>query len=110
MRSSSFKLAIPAAAVAAILAVAPMQLGSSHVFGFAQALAAGRGGTGGHAVGTGAVGNGAAGNVNGSGVVSNGGFGGDTVGHQISAQGAGNPYASSVSNTNSRSDAANEMR
>lgn len=105
MRSSSFKLAIPAAAVAAILAVAPMQLGSPHVFGFAQALAAGRGGTGGHAVG-----NGAASNVNGSGVVSNGGFGGDTVGHQISAQGAGNPYASSASNTNSTSDAANEMR
>jgi hypothetical protein len=92
MRSSSFKLAIPAVAVAAILAVAPMQLGSSHVFGFAQALAADPVGTGGHAVG-----NGAAANVNGSGVVSNGGFGGDTVGHQISAQGAGNPYASDVS-------------
>jgi hypothetical protein len=48
MRSSSFKSAIAAAAVAAIFAVAPMQLGSPHVFGFAQAQAAARGGSGGH--------------------------------------------------------------
>ena len=49
MRSSSFKLALPAAAVAAILAVAPIQLGSPHAFGFAQALAASPVGIGGHA-------------------------------------------------------------
>jgi hypothetical protein len=105
MRSSSFKLAIPAVTVAAILAVAPMQLGSPHVFGFAQALAASPVGTGGHAVGIGT-----ASNVNGSGVVTNGGFRGDTVGHQISAQGAGNPYASSVSNASSTSNLSNQAR
>jgi hypothetical protein len=56
MHSSSFKLALPAAAVAAILAVAPIQLGSPHAFGFAQALAASPVGMGGHALAKGSAG------------------------------------------------------
>jgi hypothetical protein len=78
MRTSSLKSAIAAATVAAIFAVAPLQLGSSHPLGFPQAMAASHGGaSGGHVGGSHAR-----------------GFAGtnNTVGqHQDIAQGAGNP-------------------
>jgi hypothetical protein len=75
MHSSSLKSAIAAATVAAIFAVAPL-------FGFPQAMAASRGGNGGHVGGNNAVGHVA------------GGFAGTrspATPHQDIAQGAGNP-------------------
>jgi hypothetical protein len=79
MRSSSFQSLIPAAAVAAILAVAPMQFGSPNSFGFTQAQAATTGGT--------AVANAIAAN-------GGGGVAGlrSTTPHEAIGQGAGNPY------------------
>jgi hypothetical protein len=84
MRSLSFKPAMQAAAVAAILAVAPMQLGSPYAFGFAQAQAAGRVGLGGHALAKGSPA-----------VRTTAGVAGpntNNVPHFSIGQGAGNPY------------------
>ena len=79
MRSSSFQSLIPAAAVAAILAVAPMQ------FGFAQAQAATPGGT----AGANAIANAA--NTNGGLAALS-----STTPHEVLGQGAGNPYEAKV--------------
>jgi hypothetical protein len=84
MRSSSFKSLIPAAAVAAILAIAPMQFGSLDAFGFAQAQAATPAGT----AGANAIAN----------AVANGSLAGlsSTTAHEVLGQGAGNPYEAKV--------------
>jgi hypothetical protein len=85
MRSLSFKSAMPAAAVAAILAVAPIQLGSPLAFGFAQALAASPVGVGGgHALAKGSAAVRATAGVAGPNT--------NNVPHFSTGQGAGNPY------------------
>jgi hypothetical protein len=90
MRSSSFKSLIPAAAVGAILAVAPIQLGSAHAFSFAQALAASPVGVaGGQALGKGNAA------VKGTGGVATLSTPTTTAPARPFNKGAGNPYGAS---------------
>ena len=88
MRSPSFKSLIPAAAVAAILAVAPIQFGSPDTFGFAQAQAITVGAAAANAANT------------------NGGLAAlsSTSAHEAIGQGAGNPYDASVTPYPGRGD------
>jgi hypothetical protein len=89
MRSPSFKSLIPAAAVAAILAVAPIQFGSPDTFGFAQAQAITVGAAAANAAGGNAIANAA--NTNGGLAALS-----STSAHEAIGQGAGNPYDASV--------------
>jgi hypothetical protein len=76
MHSSSLKSAAAAATMAAIFAVAPL-------FGFPQAMAAGRGGNGGHVGASHAVGHVGGGLAAGTGTTA--------APHPVIGQGAGNP-------------------